>query len=319
MDRKLIFELSTVGKKGYSLPELDVGERDIEELIPKELLRDQDAQLPEVSEPEVVRYYTGISRLNHGVDVGFYPLGSCTMKYNPKINEEISRLEGFSAVHPYQPQETVQGCLKLIYELNAMLCEITGMAGATLQPAAGSHGELTGMMIIKAYHKNNGEGQRYKILIPDSAHGTNPSSAAMAGFEVVEVPSNDRGGVDVDALREMVDHETAGLMLTNPNTLGLFEEDIVEIARIVHDAGGLLYYDGANANAIMGITRPGDMGFDVVHLRLRPSALPMVVEVRDQALWGLLKSWYPFCPAPWYNLMAMNTILTRTDPCPSAG
>ncbi|MGI6373534.1 MAG: aminomethyl-transferring glycine dehydrogenase subunit GcvPB [Caldicoprobacterales bacterium] len=299
MDRKLIFELSTVGKKGYSLPELDVGERDIEELIPKELLRDQDAQLPEVSEPEVVRYYTGISRLNHGVDVGFYPLGSCTMKYNPKINEDISRLEGFSAVHPYQPQETVQGCLKLIYELNAMLCEITGMAGVTLQPAAGSHGELTGMMIIKAYHKNNGEGQRYKILIPDSAHGTNPSSAAMAGFEVVEVPSNDRGGVDVDALREMVDHETAGLMLTNPNTLGLFEEDIVEIARIVHDAGGLLYYDGANANAIMGITRPGDMGFDVVHLNLHKTfSTPHGGGGPGSGPVGVVEKLVPFLPCP---------------------
>ena len=182
MDRKLIFELSTDGRRGYSLPKLDVEERDIEKLIPNELLRDQDAQLPEVSEPEVVRYYTGISRLNHGVDVGFYPLGSCTMKYNPKINEDIARLEGFSAVHPYQPRETVQGCLRLIYELNAMLCEITGMAGITLQPAAGSHGELTGMMIIKAYHNNKGEGERYKMLIPDSAHGTTPHRLPWLGL-----------------------------------------------------------------------------------------------------------------------------------------
>ena len=299
MNRKLIFELSLAGKKGYSLPKLDIEEKSIEELIPSGLLRDADANLPEVSEPEVVRHYTSISRLNHGVDIGFYPLGSCTMKYNPKINEVLARLEGFSGVHPYQSEETTQGCLKLLYELNVMLSEITGMEQVTLQPAAGSHGELTGMMIIKAYHESRGHHGRHKIFIPDSAHGTNPSSAAMAGFQVVEVPSNERGGVDVDALREMVDQETAGLMLTNPNTLGLFEEDIIEIAQIVHDAGGLLYYDGANANAIMGITRPGDMGFDVVHLNLHktfstphggggPGAGPV----------GVAKELVPFLPGP---------------------
>ncbi|MFY9295473.1 MAG: aminomethyl-transferring glycine dehydrogenase subunit GcvPB [Caldicoprobacterales bacterium] len=299
MSRKLIFELSLAGKKGYSLPQLDVDKREIEELIPDKLLRDKDANLPEVSEPEVVRHYTSISRLNHGVDVGFYPLGSCTMKYNPKINEDVSRIEGFSMVHPYQCEETVQGSLRLLYELNKMLCQITGMDEITLQPAAGSHGELTGMMIIKAYHKNRGEDNRNKILVPDSAHGTNPSSAAMAGFEVVEIPSNERGSVDVEILRQMVGQDTAGLMLTNPNTLGLFEEDIIEIAQIVHDAGGLLYYDGANANAIMGITRPGDMGFDVVHLNLHktfstphggggPGAGPV----------GVVKELVPFLPSP---------------------
>lgn len=299
MNRKLIFELSSAGKEGYSLPELDVEEKNIEELIPSELLRDSDANLPEVSESEVVRHYTSLSRLNHGVDVGFYPLGSCTMKYNPKINEDMARLEGFSFVHPYQPEETIQGCLKLMYELNVMLSEITGMEQVTLQPAAGSHGELTGMMIIKAYHQSRGEEKRNKIFIPDSAHGTNPSSAAMAGFQVIEVPSNERGSVDVDALRGMVDQETAGLMLTNPNTLGLFEEDILEMADIIHDAGGLLYYDGANANAIMGITRPGDMGFDVVHLNLHktfstphggggPGAGPV----------GVAKKLVPFLPRP---------------------
>ena len=299
MNNKLIFELSSAGKKGYSLPKLDVDEKRIEELIPSELLRDKDADLPEVSEPEVVRHYTSISRLNHGVDVGFYPLGSCTMKYNPKINEDLSRLPGFSSAHPYQSEETSQGSLKLLYELNKLLSEITGMEQVTLQPAAGSHGELTGMMIIKAYHENRGEGGRNKILIPDSAHGTNPSSAAMAGFQVVEVPSNSRGGVDVDALREMADKDTAGLMLTNPNTLGLFEEDIIEIADIVHEAGGLLYFDGANANAIMGVTRPGDMGFDVVHLNLHktfstphggggPGAGPV----------GVTKELVPFLPSP---------------------
>lgn len=299
MNRKLIFELSSAGKKGYSLPELDVEEKKVENLISSGFLRDEDINLPEVSEPEVVRHYTSISRLNHGVDVGFYPLGSCTMKYNPKINEVLARLEGFSDVHPYQPEETIQGSLKLLYELNVMLSEITGMDQVTLQPAAGSHGELTGMMIIKAYHENRGQTGRHKIFIPDSAHGTNPSSASMAGFQVVEVPSNDRGGVDVDRLREMADEETAGLMLTNPNTLGLFEEDIIEISQIVHDAGGLLYYDGANANAIMGITRPGDMGFDLVHLNLHktfstphggggPGAGPV----------GVIEELVPFLPGP---------------------
>ncbi|HZJ57830.1 MAG TPA: aminomethyl-transferring glycine dehydrogenase subunit GcvPB [Clostridia bacterium] len=315
MNRKLIFELSKEGKKGYSLPELDVDGKKIERLIPKELLRHEDARLPEVSEPEVVRYYTGISRLNHGVDIGFYPLGSCTMKYNPKVNEDISRLEGFSGIHPYQPQETVQGCLKLIYELNDMLCEITGMAGVTLQPAAGSHGELTGMMIIKAYHVNNGEGERDKILIPDSAHGTNPSSAAMAGFEVVEVPSNDRGSVDVEALRRMADHETAGLMLTNPNTLGLFEDEIEEIAKIVHGVGGLLYFDGANANAIMGITRPGDMGFDVVHLNLHKTfSTPHGGGGPGSGPVGVVKKLIPYLPGPTVQFDGEKYCLRQDSP-----
>lgn len=315
MSRKLIFELSLEGKKGYSLPQLDVEDREIQELIPSKLLRDRDANLPEVSEPEVVRHYTSLSRLNHGVDVGFYPLGSCTMKYNPKINEDVSRLEGFSKVHPYQPEDTIQGCLRLLYELNKMLCEITGMDAVTLQPAAGSHGELTGMMIIKAYHKNRGDEARDKILIPDSAHGTNPSSAAMAGFQVVEIPSNDRGSVDVEALKEMVGPDTAGLMLTNPNTLGLFEEDIIEIAQIVHDAGGLLYYDGANANAIMGITRPGDMGFDVVHLNLHktfstphggggPGAGPV----------GVVKELVPYLPSPLIQFDGQKYYLDYDSP-----
>ena len=268
MNRKLIFEISGEGKKGYSLPPLDIEEKGIEDLIPTNMLRDIKPNLPEVSEAEVVRHYTVMSRLNHAVDVGFYPLGSCTMKYNPKINEDIARLEGFTSVHPYQPEETIQGSLAVLYELNQMLCEITGMDQITFQPAAGAHGELTGMLIIKAYHDNNGGEDRNKIFIPDSAHGTNPSSANMAGFDVVEVPSNSRGGVDIQALREMAGSDTAGLMLTNPNTLGLFEEDIIEIAEIIHDAGGLLYFDGANSNAILGITRPGDMGFDVVHLNL---------------------------------------------------
>lgn len=264
----LLMELGAPGRRAYLLPELDVPARPVDELIPSPYLRTEPAPLPELSELEVVRHYTGLSRRNHGVDVGFYPLGSCTMKYNPKVNEDLAFLPGFASLHPYQPEETVQGALQLMYELEQYLCEIAGLHRATLTPAAGAHGELTGLMLIKAYQEDRGEGHRDEIIIPDSAHGTNPASAAMCGYKVVEVKSNDRGGVCVDALREVVGPQTAGLMLTNPNTLGLFEEDILTISKVVHDAGGLLYYDGANANAIMGKCRPGDMGFDVVHFNL---------------------------------------------------
>src|SRR5690554_4139734 len=284
----LIFERSTPGRRGYRLPELDVPETPLEELIPQEYLRSEPPQLPEVSEPEVVRHYTQLSRLNHGVDVGFYPLGSCTMKYNPRVHEDVVGLPGLSAIHPYQPQETVQGALELIYNLSEHLAAIAGLAQASLQPAAGAHGELAGLMVIKAYHNHRGEGHRTEMIVPDSAHGTNPASCAMVGYKVVEVPSNERGGVDVEALKKLVGPNTAGLMLTNPNTLGLFDENICQIAEIVHEAGGLLYYDGANANAIMGIVRPGDTGFDVVHFNLHktfstphggggPGAGPIVV------------------------------------------
>lgn len=265
---ELLLDLSVPGKTGYSLPQLDVPEIKIEQLIPKEYLRTTEPGLPELTEPEVVRYFTLLSRKNHGVDVGFYPLGSCTMKYNPRVNEDIAASPGFSRIHPYQPEHTVQGALQLIYELDTYLAEISGLAKTSFQPAAGAHGELTGLLIIKAFHQNNGETQRRQILIPDSAHGTNPASAMMAGFTVQEVPSDERGGIDVNVLKNMVGPETAGLMLTNPNTLGLFDENIKEITRLVHEAGGLLYYDGANANAILGITRPGDMGFDIVHFNL---------------------------------------------------
>ncbi|WP_416197378.1 MAG: aminomethyl-transferring glycine dehydrogenase subunit GcvPB [Sporanaerobacter sp.] len=265
---KLIFELSTPGRVGYTLPELDVEETDINEFIPTEYLRSEELNFPEVSEVDIIRHYTNLSNKNYGVDTGFYPLGSCTMKYNPKINEDMARLDGFANIHPYQPEETVQGALKLMYNLEKSLCEITGMERVTLQPAAGAHGELTGLMLIKAYHENRGDTKRTKIIVPDSAHGTNPASSVMAGFEVIEIKSNENGLVDIESLKEALSDEVAGLMLTNPNTLGLFEKDIKEIARLVHDCGGLLYYDGANANAIMGITRPGDMGFDVVHLNL---------------------------------------------------
>lgn len=298
-EKKLIFELSKPGRKAYSLPACDVPEREAAGLVPREYLREADALLPEVSEVDAVRHFVGLSRRNHGVDSGFYPLGSCTMKYNPKINEDMARLPGFARVHPYQRMETAQGCLELLYRLDGMLSEITGMERISLQPAAGAHGEMTGLMIIKAYHEHRGEGKRKKILVPDTAHGTNPASAAMIGFEVVQVKSDQRGNVDLDALKAVMNDEIAGLMLTNPSTLGLFEENICEIARIVHGAGGLLYYDGANANAILGICRPGDMGFDVVHLNLHktfstphggggPGAGPV----------GVKKELVPFLPGP---------------------
>jgi len=267
-EKALIFELSRPGRKAYSLPDCDVPEKDIAAMIPAGFLRDEAPNLPEVSELDAVRHFTQLSQKNHGVDSGFYPLGSCTMKYNPKVNETVARLDGFQQVHPLQDEGSVQGALELIYRMDQMLAEITGMARVTMQPAAGAHGEMAGQMIIKAYHQQRGDHQRNKMIVPDAAHGTNPASAVMAGFEIVQVASNSRGGVDMEALKAVVGEDTAGLMLTNPNTLGLFEENIEEIAAIIHQAGGLLYYDGANTNAIMGITRPGDMGFDVVHLNL---------------------------------------------------
>ena len=262
---KLIFEISSNGKKAYQLPICDVNEK---VALPEHLKRESELDLPQVSEPEVVRHYTQLSMKNYGLDGGFYPLGSCTMKYNPKINEDAAAITGFKDLHPYQPESTVQGALQLMYELDSMLSEITGMEKFSLQPAAGAHGELTGLMIFKAYHENRGDGKRKKIIVPDSSHGTNPASAAEAGFEIIEIKSAADGTVDLEALKAVLSDEVAGLMLTNPNTLGLFESNIKEIAYLVHQAGGLLYYDGANMNAIMGITRPGDMGFDVIHLNL---------------------------------------------------
>jgi glycine dehydrogenase subunit 2 len=262
----LIFEKSKPGRKAYSLPELDVPKKENHDLLPDWAIRKQHASLPEVSEVDLVRHYTELSRRNFGVDQGFYPLGSCTMKYNPKVNEDVAALSGFNNIHPYQPEELVQGALQLMYEFGRDLCEISGMHEASLQPAAGAHGELTGLMLIRAYHESRGEGKkRTKVIVPDSAHGTNPASAAFCGYRVVEVKSDERGGVNLDSLREVVSDDVAALMLTNPNTLGLFDENVTEIAQIVHDAGGLLYYDGANMNAIVGVVRPGDMGFDVLH------------------------------------------------------
>ncbi|WP_100010681.1 aminomethyl-transferring glycine dehydrogenase subunit GcvPB [Lentibacillus sediminis] len=267
-DFPLIFERSKEGRTGYSLPELDVPEIDLQEDLADDYVRKEEADLPEVSELEIMRHYTGLSNRNYGVDSGFYPLGSCTMKYNPKINEDVARMPGFSHIHPYQDPKTVQGALEMMYDLQTSLAEITGMHAFTLQSAAGAQGEWSALMMIRAYHEARGDYQRTKVIVPDSAHGTNPASAAVAGFDAVTVKSNEKGLVDIDDLKRVVGTDTAALMLTNPNTLGLFETEIREMAEIVHSAGGKLYYDGANLNAIMGYTRPGDMGFDAVHLNL---------------------------------------------------
>ncbi|WP_408955954.1 aminomethyl-transferring glycine dehydrogenase subunit GcvPB [Natroniella sp. ANB-PHB2] len=266
--KDLIFEMSKSGRVAFSLPQDELEELDLADKIPTKYLREEDPELPEVSELEAVRHFTELSSRNHGVDSGFYPLGSCTMKYNPKVNEDIARMTGFTATHPLQDEKMVQGNLELLYQMDQMLSEITGMDRFNMQPAAGAHGELTGLMIMKAYHQQNGNEDKNEIIVPDSAHGTNPASASMVGFKVIEVESNEQGLVDLIALKEVVSDKTAGLMLTNPNTVGLFEEDILEIAKLVHEVGGLLYYDGANLNPIMGQVRPGDMGFDVIHLNL---------------------------------------------------
>lgn len=267
-NQPLIFEMTKEGRIGYSLPDLDVPEIDLAELFPEELVRDEAADLPEVSELDIMRHYTALSKRNHGVDSGFYPLGSCTMKYNPKINESVARFPGFANIHPLQDESTVQGALELLFDLQEHLKEITGMDEVTLQPAAGAHGEWTGLMMIRAYHESRGDMKRTKVIVPDSAHGTNPASATVAGFETVTVKSNEHGLVDLEDLKRVVGEDTAALMLTNPNTLGLFEEQILEMAAIIHEVGGKLYYDGANLNAVMSKARPGDMGFDVVHLNL---------------------------------------------------
>ena len=265
---KLIFEASRHGRRGYAYPELDVPQKEVTDSLGPQYLRIADPDLPELSEVDVVRHYINLSRKNYGVDLGFYPLGSCTMKYKPKINEDLASLPGFLRLHPLQPVHTVQGILRLLHETTTLLCEITGMKWGTLQPLAGAHGEFTGMKLFRAYFNKRGESARTRILVPDSSHGTNPASAHLSGFEVVELPSNREGMVSLEELDKHLNENLAGIMLTNPNTLGLFEKDIRSIAGKVHKAGGLLYYDGANSNAIMGKVRPGDMGFDVVHLNL---------------------------------------------------
>ena len=260
----LLFEKSREGRGCAILPECDVPV-----VLPQEKdARKQPLHMPALSEPELSRHYTELAHKTRSVNDGFYPLGSCTMKYNPRVNEQIAALEGFNQIHPLQPQDTVQGCMEVMTLAEKYLCEITGMDHMTLQPAAGAHGELTGLLLMKAYHTSKGNTHKTKILVPDSAHGTNPASAAMAGYTVVSIPSGDDGCVDIEKLKEAAGDDIAGLMLTNPNTVGLFDKNIREITQIVHDCGGLCYYDGANLNAVMGIVRPGDMGFDIVHLNL---------------------------------------------------
>lgn len=264
MRMELIFERSREGRGYDILPECDVPVIEVDE----KYRRNIELHLPEMSETGISRHYTDLMKRTFGVNDGFYPLGSCTMKYNPKINEDMARLPEFTNIHPLQPEHTVQGCLEVLKRTEKYLCEITGMETMTFQPAAGAHGEFTGLQLIRAYHIARGDVNRTKILVPDSAHGTNPASAAMTGFTVVNIPSTKEGYVDVEALKKAVGEDTAGFMLTNPNTVGLFDKNIVEITEIIHQAGGLNYYDGANLNAIMGIARPGDMGFDVVHINL---------------------------------------------------
>jgi glycine dehydrogenase subunit 2 len=289
----LIFEESRVGRGCSILPPCDTPEVPLTE----EFARKQPLHLPQIAECDISRHYTALAKQAHGVNDGFYPLGSCTMKYNPKINEEMAAL--FVDIHPLQPENTVQGCLEVLSLSEQYLCEITGMDAMTFQPAAGAHGEFTGLLLIKAYHKARGDSKRAKIIVPDSAHGTNPASAAMAGFTVVNVPSAEDGCVDLEKLREAVGEDTAGLMLTNPNTVGLFDKNILQITEIVHAAGGLAYYDGANLNAVMGIARPGDMGFDVVHLNLHKTfSTPHGGGGPGSGPVGCKKLLVPYLPAP---------------------
>lgn len=261
---KLIFERSVPGRRCSILPACDVEETP----LPESLRRAEAPILPELSEQDLSRHYTELNHHVHGVNCGFYPLGSCTMKYNPRINEEMAALPGFTGIHPLAPAHMVQGCRRVLELAQQYLCEITGMDGMTFQPAAGAHGEFTGVLLIKQYHDARGDKKRTKIIVPDSAHGTNPATAAMCGYQVVNIPSAPNGCVDLEALKAVLGDDTAGLMLTNPNTVGIFDENILEITRLVHEAGGLCYYDGANLNAVMGVVRPGDMGFDCIHLNL---------------------------------------------------
>jgi glycine dehydrogenase subunit 2 len=267
LNEPLIFEKGAKGRKGYSLPRLDVEKVNPEKIWPKKFLRQGLEGFPEMSEVDVVRHFTRLSQWNYGVDSGFYPLGSCTMKYNPKVNEEMARLPGFAGAHPYQPEEISQGALQLMYELERFLCEVSGMDRVTLQPSAGAHGELTGMLMIRAYLKDRGN-PRKKVLVPDTAHGTNPASSSLCGYQVVQVKSDERGRLSPQSVEEKMDEEVAAIMVTNPNTLGLFEDHICRIADIVHRKGGLVYCDGANLNALMGLTRVGNMGVDVLHFNL---------------------------------------------------
>ena len=290
---KLIFEKGAPGQHLTLMPACDVPEAALSRP------RTEPLELPHVSETELTRHYTALAKRVHGVNDGFYPLGSCTMKYNPKINEDMANLPGFAQIHPLQPEGTVQGCLEVLDASARLLGEITGMDAMTFQPAAGAHGEFTGLLLIKAYHTHRNDTARTKIIVPDSAHGTNPASAVMAGFTVVNIPSGEDGCVDVEALRQAVGADTAGLMLTNPNTVGIFDKNILEITKIIHDAGGLCYYDGANLNAVMGVVRPGDMGFDVIHLNLHKTfSTPHGGGGPGSGAVGCKKLLAPFLPGP---------------------
>src|SRR3954451_12465632 len=266
-DTLTIYERSREGRRAFTPPPTDVPDPPIEELLPAAAIRRDAPDLPEISEPEIVRHYNNLSKKNFDLDTGFYPLGSCTMKHNPKLNERVAALPGHARLHPLQDAEYAQGALELMWRLQGPVAEISGLPHVSLQPSAGSHGELAGLLLTRAYHEDRGE-QRTKVLTPDTAHGTNPATVTMAGYEVVKLGTDEEGGVDLDDLRANMGDDVACLMLTNPNTLGVFDRNITEIAKIVHDGGGVLYYDGANLNAVMGRSRPGDMGFDIVHFNL---------------------------------------------------
>ncbi len=295
---KVIFELSEDGRRGYTLPKLTFPEKPIEDILPDEFLRKEPPLLPEVSESEVVRHFIQLSNKNYHLDKGFYPLGSCTMKYNPKVNENTAHLEGFEAIHPHQEDKDVQGALQLMYELNEALCEISGMTAVTLQPAAGAHGELTGMMMVHAYHEKQGRARK-KVLLPDSAHGTNPASSVISGYQAVQIKSNSDGLIDLNQLKENLDEDVAALMVTNPNTLGLFESQIGEIKELLDEVGALLYMDGANLNALLGIVRPGDLGVDVMHFNLHKTfSTPHGGGGPGSGPVGVSERLVPFLPVP---------------------
>jgi glycine dehydrogenase subunit 2 len=295
MPEPLIFEKSSPERKGYLFPSLDVPI--FENSLSSEAAR-EDLPLPELSELDVVRHFTRLSQENFSIDTHFYPLGSCTMKYNPKIHDELASLSGFSDLHPFQPEDQVQGALEIMFQLQNLLAEITGMDSISLEPAAGAHGEFTGLLMVQAYFKDKKESRR-QVLVPDSSHGTNPATAAMAGYEVVQIPSNSRGGVELESLKQSLSENVAALMLTNPNTLGLFDENILEITRLVHEKGGILYYDGANLNPILGIARPGDFGFDVVHVNLHKTfTIPHGGGGPGAGPVGVKKFLEPYLPVP---------------------
>ncbi len=312
---KLIFEKSVSGRIGCSFPEDLFEDINIKELLPENYLEEDKKELSEVSEVDVIRHFTRLSKFNYGLDDGLYPLGSCTMKYNPRINEKLAALDNFIYAHPLSSSELIQGSLEIMYYLNQLLCEITAMDQYTMTPASGAHGELTGILLMRKYFQDRNE-KRDKVLIPDSAHGTNPASAAMGGFKVIEIKSNENGTVDLKSLSQAMDEQTVGLMLTNPNTVGLYDEGIIEIEKIIHDKGGLLYYDGANLNASLGIIRPGDAGFDVVHLNLHKTfSTPHGGGGPGAGVVGVKSKLIPYLPTPVidYNSKNNQYILNYTN------